>query len=351
MLSIGAGLSFPTTVHTASLANSKSVRLRTAFLSPTSNVGLGEVEAMLQRIDGKNMVLGYKNKSLERPLGMPVFVEDLFRSKTRGVWRMTTESKIPANIIAVNTEPGFYVLAPQEDMEFVKYKDDLEKIIFTRFQKNARLPGTTYGENNVPQTDKSGLEVVDSLIIQALERFIQGCFYHIGYSKQNDEIIHVETDIARARNYLRIYKQPTLDPIYDTFINAGTFARQKSKAFHVLRPKSELFRTIISKELQSLASKAAKAEKFKEEAKHKVFLSQISVLEEFSGSFFPPASQLPTPTRSSKKPLPDKLREVVDKVKQLAQESKDKKKELKAAPKEQPKEQPKVAKAKASSPS
>jgi len=334
MISAVSGSSLGSVGFSCSIVQGKSVRLRTAFKSPTSNAGLGEVEGMMFKSGDKTMVFGYNNKKLERPnIGIPVFTEDLYRTKAHP-WELAANAKISDGIIGVNSEPGLWVLCPVEDMEIGHYRTQLQRMEWKRTSKIVRKRVVAYGEGGVPQLDKTGLAPLDSLIVQAMERYIQTCFYRIGYSKHADEVAHLENDIARTRNYLKYYKQATPNSQHDAFLSSGSFVREKSLNSFVFRPKSEVFRTAIAKEIYTLNHKAQKAEKDKEEGKQKLFQSQSTILEEFSKNFFPPKQIQPEvlqeKTQESKKALPEKLQKVVDKVKQEAKEKKGKNETQKA---------------------
>jgi len=253
----------------------KIAKLRTAFKSETTNEGLGEIEALLYKKKGQNFVHGYK--STPKPLGIPLFETDFFRRRTYTVWKLAP-TKISKGLVCFNTEPGFWVISPEDDMDLNQYKFLLESLDFKKIPPADRNHVEGFGEAKVAKTKRDGLLLEDQLAIQALENFILGAFQRCGITKYEDEISHIDNDIAHARLYLQLYKESSESTVNDVFVNGGSFNRANSNSISVLRPKSELFRTVLIKEIQRLESASKRAAKEKHENKSNQFHSQSDVL-------------------------------------------------------------------------
>jgi len=291
MLAVNAGHAMGFPLYSSSFMGGKSVKLRTSFKSNATNFGLGEVEALLFRQKGINFVAGYKNKGLTRPIGPPFFIEDNFRLKA-GVWTLAGDSKVPENLVAVNTEPGLWVFSPLEDMELDKYRKLLERCPWTVIAREKRKDTAP---KELPQVERTGLALLDQLIIQSFDNFIEDASRQTGATDFKEEVNHIENDICRVRNYIKNYREKVGDETNEVFIAAGTLAREKSHEISVLRPKSELFRTVILREINHLKKKSKRATDDKTDGKAKLFESQAKILMDFVGQFFSsPKSTGPT---------------------------------------------------------
>jgi len=93
----------------------KTVALRNGYRSETSNVGFGEIEGLLYKEKGINYVVGHKG--LKRPIGIPAFDCEYFRKDSPYLWQLKSQSPLSKGLILFNTEPGIWVVAPEEDMQ------------------------------------------------------------------------------------------------------------------------------------------------------------------------------------------------------------------------------------------
>jgi len=251
----------PAKLYTAALGRTigqKTVALRVAFKPESGNlVGLGEIEALLfKNSKGENWVVG--QKALPRPIGPPCFDVDYFRKATKNLWTLPLQSKISKGIVAFNTEPGLWVLSPEEDMALTSYRKLLVESPWSRIRAARDSDAASlYGEGS--KVDRAGLDPLDQIIIGAIQNFIVSSLRRIGITKYEDEILHLDNDINRARLYLKNYREDEKNlSRNDFYIKQGTFKRAKSLSASVLRPTSELFRVILVKDIAEKKAKSVR---------------------------------------------------------------------------------------------
>jgi len=179
----------------------KSAKLRTAYKGELPTAAYGEVDALLTKSKDKNMVFGYK--SLPKPTGASAFESDLFRLGAR-VWELPAKSVLPPGIVALNLEPGYWVLAPQEDTELTKYASLLEESPWVQVDLAIRRDFGTKADKLA--IDRQGLAMIDNLVVQSMQNFIRESKRRIGLSKYEEEIAHIDNDISRTREYLIHYR-------------------------------------------------------------------------------------------------------------------------------------------------
>jgi hypothetical protein len=243
-------------LHTASMgrAANKTALLRTAFKSEMPNTPYGEIESLLNKTSDQNVAIGYK--SLPKPLGMPAFGTDLFR-KTARVWQLPANTKLPNGVVALNVEPGFWMISPEADMDLLKYKTLLEESNWTRLAFETRVDGEAFfGEGKGKGTDRTGLAIVDHFIISAMETYIKHCFRLVGMTPYDEAKSHIDNDIARVRGYLRNYRGDAKE--LDSFVASGALVKVASAKQTVFRPTSTLFYSILKKEIAKCEKVAAK---------------------------------------------------------------------------------------------
>jgi len=267
------------------VGSKKVVNLRTSFRSEPLRVGIGEVEAMLYKKGPTVMVMG--TKSLPRPVGATFFAVDAFRKSSNSIWQLPEKSKIGNGLVALNVEPDYWIFAPQEDMELNFYKKLLEDSPWTKVSPDQRPKELGYGEGNTPRAKRDGLELIDQLIMEALEQFIQQSFRRLGFIKYDEDLLHADSDLCRVRLYLKHYVDREKDGRYDSYIKGGTLVKAKSHEQTVLRPNSELFRVALELEIQRLERLAKKSILEKQEGKEKQYLSYASHLKNFLNEAFP----------------------------------------------------------------
>jgi len=282
--------STPTKLYSSLFGKSglkKVINLRTSYKPEPFTYHIGEVEALMYKTNGVNHVLG--TKSIPRPVGASFFEEDKFRKGCSSIWQLPEKSKIGTGLVALNLEPGYWIFAPAEDMQLNLYKKLLEESPWVKVSPEQRPKDLGVGEGKGNRTDRSGLELLDQLIINALEQFIVSALTRIGMTKYEEEIFHLDSDICRTRLYLQHYVDKQKNPKYEPFIAGGTIVRAKSNESYVLRPKSELFRLAIQAEIQRLDRNTKKTATEKLEGKERLFQSQAEQLTSFLKETFPDA--------------------------------------------------------------
>lgn len=221
------------------------VKLRTAFKSELQNPSYGRVDVLLQKVKDKTVVIGYKN--LPRPMGMPAFEQDLFRIKA-AVWQIP-QTKLPNGIVSLKVEPGVWLFAPEQDMEFGEYKALLQKCGEWKkvLPENRRIE-PVFGERGFKRVERLGLSLRHLNLLTAQEKFIEDSIRTIAITKNEEEVVHLDNDIARTRASLNLLRE---DPNkYDAFIKSGILVKAPSNKASVLLPSSSfVFENNISREI------------------------------------------------------------------------------------------------------
>jgi len=287
--------------------------IRTAYKDEFPLTGAGEIDALIIK-DSKaeNLVLNFRN--VPRPYGVTAFEKDYFRKSAR-IWELPEKSSIPSGLVAFNIEPGVWLLCPNSDISLKKYSQTVESMSWKRIEplRNKESSEIAVENQNVPDftksIDRNGLALVDSLILSSIENYIVHVSRNIGYSKYDDEIAHIDNDINRSRNYLTLYRTNITSAI-DPFLTAGSFTRAKSNQQTVLRPKSELFRSIINWQIDALKKLEFKCDKADNKQRANLCKSQATMLKEFLGEHFGESvkgtvdvKSVPSPSGSSPPPM------------------------------------------------
>jgi len=286
----------PIRLYTASFGKNikKVVSLRNRYRdeSPMIN-GYGELEGLLFREKGINYVIGYKN--LKRPLGIPAFDCSYFRKESPFLWQLKAQSPLNKGLILVNTEPGIWVIAPEDNMQLNLYTKLLEGDPWTKVRSAQNIEDEQfyYGEGST--LDKAGLSQIDILIVRAIENYISYLLLKIQEIKYDTEGCCIENDINHLRIYLKNYKEKTeISNTNEVFVTSGVIKRAESNKVKVIRPTSELCRLAVVQEIKSLERKYSKA-MFNKKSQVSWFRNSADLLSQYYREVWPDI-KLPSPT-------------------------------------------------------
>eukprot|EP01118_Nematostelium_gracile_P008905 TRINITY_DN2978_c0_g1_i1.p1 TRINITY_DN2978_c0_g1~~TRINITY_DN2978_c0_g1_i1.p1 ORF type:complete len:289 (-),score=69.12 TRINITY_DN2978_c0_g1_i1:773-1639(-) len=243
-----------TPILTASMGRKahKSPKLRTSYQTEVPFF-VGEVEALLKKKENHNIVLSAEHTP--RPIGMAGFETDNFRKLAR-VWQTPASTPLPDELVSFNPEPGFWVISPKSDLDLIEYTKLLESLPWQRIEYKDRKPIVSYGES-MKGYNRDGLQHLDRLLTQSIDNFIRQGIKRIAVSRYEDEVVHLDNDINRARMYLMNYSLGE-DSKFDSFVEAGAFIRATVNNKTLLRPTSDLFKQMILLDIDTLEKKLRK---------------------------------------------------------------------------------------------